>query len=247
MSRYIEDKGIKLSSGNLFKQYLLRTIGRESFIDLVKYEILTSLFGPLPGAIGLKLRNASYKFLLPNLGKGVILLPHVTLRGIRRINLEDYVLIDEYVILDVIDENSSGITIGESTFIERFSIVSSGIGDQAHVKIGQNCSLGPSVYIYGSGGVDIGNDVLIAGRTSIVASSHTFEDLSIPIRLQKQSVKGIRIEDNVWIGAGVTVLDGVTIGKGSVIGAGAVVNKDIPELSIAVGIPAKVIKRRNEK
>ena len=52
------------------------------------------------------------------------------------------------------------------------------------------------------------------------------------------------IEDDCWLGHGVTVLDGVTIGKGSVIGAGAVVTKNIPPYSVALGVPAKVVKSR---
>jgi acetyltransferase-like isoleucine patch superfamily enzyme len=54
------------------------------------------------------------------------------------------------------------------------------------------------------------------------------------------------IEDDVWLGAGVTVVDGVTIGKGSIIGAGAVVTSDIPPYSIAVGIPAKPVRDRRD-
>jgi acetyltransferase-like isoleucine patch superfamily enzyme len=56
------------------------------------------------------------------------------------------------------------------------------------------------------------------------------------------SREGIEIQDNCWIGTGVRILDGVSIGSGSVIGAGSVVTKDIPSNSIAVGVPAKVIK-----
>jgi acetyltransferase-like isoleucine patch superfamily enzyme len=55
------------------------------------------------------------------------------------------------------------------------------------------------------------------------------------------------IINDCWLGSGVKVLDGVTIGKGSVIGAGSVVTKDIPELSVAVGVPARVIKKRDGK
>jgi acetyltransferase-like isoleucine patch superfamily enzyme len=55
------------------------------------------------------------------------------------------------------------------------------------------------------------------------------------------------IEDDCWLGDGVKVLDGVTIGRGSVIGAGAVVTKDIPPFSVAVGVPARVIKTRDGK
>ena len=56
----------------------------------------------------------------------------------------------------------------------------------------------------------------------------------------------IRISDGAWLGAGVIVLSGVTIGKGAVIGAGAVVTHDIPDRAVAVGVPARVVKMRDE-
>ncbi len=75
--------------------------------------------------------------------------------------------------------------------------------------------------------------------------NHNFADTSQKIIDQGVTCKGIVIEDDCWLGFGVKVLDGVTIGKGSVIGAGAIVTKDIPPFSIAVGVPARVIKSRN--
>jgi acetyltransferase-like isoleucine patch superfamily enzyme len=68
-----------------------------------------------------------------------------------------------------------------------------------------------------------------------------------PIRQQPLESKGdIIIEDEAWLGVGVTVLDGVRIGKGAVVGAGSVVTKDIPEGAIAFGVPARVIRMRGE-
>ena len=75
--------------------------------------------------------------------------------------------------------------------------------------------------------------------------NHIYDDPKISIRLQGIRANGIKIEDDVWLGVGSTVLDGVTIGKGSVIGAGAVVTKNIPPYSVAVGVPANVIKERS--
>jgi acetyltransferase-like isoleucine patch superfamily enzyme len=72
-----------------------------------------------------------------------------------------------------------------------------------------------------------------------------FTDPNKKIREQGFNFKGIRIEDDCWLGSGVKVLDRVTIGRGSIIGAGAVVTKDIPPYSIAVGVPAKVIDSRD--
>lgn len=71
--------------------------------------------------------------------------------------------------------------------------------------------------------------------------------MELPIREQGVTREGIIIEDDCWLGSGVKVLDGVTIGKGCVIGANSVVTKDIPPYSVAVGAPARVIKKRGEK
>lgn len=115
------------------------------------------------------------------------------------------------------------------------------------ISIGQNTFIGPGTCIAGPGNIRIGANCLIAAQSGIFANNHNFADLDLPIKEQGVTCKGIEIEDDCWLGSGVKVLDGVTIGKGSVIGAGAVVTKDIPSLSIAVGVPARVIKKRDAK
>lgn len=113
-----------------------------------------------------------------------------------------------------------------------------------NIEIGENCSINTFCHISGNGGLKIGNNVRIASNTVIIPANHIFDDPSIPITYQGESQKGIVIEDDVWIGAGVRILDGVTIGSGCVVGAGSVVNKSLPPMSIAVGVPAKVIRER---
>ncbi|MDI6752576.1 MAG: acyltransferase, partial [bacterium] len=141
---------------------------------------------------------------------------------------------------------AGGIEIGENSFIERQSYITTGY--KGFVKIGSHCSIGPNVVLSGSeGGIEIGNSVMIAGNVFAAANSHIINDLSAPMYQQGYSLKGIRIEEDVWLGAGVIVLDGVTIGRGAVVGAGAVVTKDLPEYSVSVGIPARVIKYRGAK
>ena len=98
-----------------------------------------------------------------------------------------------------------------------------------------------------TGTIRIGNDVLIGPHVILVSGSHRYDLLDRPIRQQGEIYKPIIIEDDVWIGAHVVIMPGVTVGKGSVIGAGAVVSNDIPAYSIAVGVPARVIKSRLEK
>lgn len=94
------------------------------------------------------------------------------------------------------------------------------------------------------GGVKIGNGVRIAAHCVIVPSNHIYSDPNEYIYKQGMSCKGITIEDDVWIGAGVKVLDGITIAKGCVIGANAVVSKSTEPYGIYVGVPAKKIKSR---
>ena len=112
------------------------------------------------------------------------------------------------------------------------------------LSLGKNISIHPLCYIDAQGDISIGSDVSIAHNVSILSFEHDYSDTSKPIADAPCIPKKIIIEDNVWIGAGVRLLGGVRIGTGSVIGASAVVTKDIPPMSVAVGVPAHVIKSR---
>jgi len=114
------------------------------------------------------------------------------------------------------------------------------------IIIGDRCSINPHTVIYGHGkGTVIGNDVLIAAHCVIIPANHNFSDASRPINAQGVNSKGIIIHDNVWIGAGCTILDGVEIGAGAIVAAGCVVNRDVPENVIVGGVPCRIIKKRN--
>lgn len=112
--------------------------------------------------------------------------------------------------------------------------------------IGKRSGIGKESII--SSCVEIGDNVMIGPFLLCYTSNHAFKDVNVPMIDQGFSEKkGIRIENDVWIGARVIILPGVTIGIGSVVGAGAVVTKDVPPYAIVAGNPAKVVKYRNGK
>lgn len=167
----------------------------------------------------------------------------VILKGnLSNIHIGNNLTIDNFVSLEC-DKDNSFIKIGNNTTIKQFSIISTHGG---HIEIGENCSINPFCVLYGLGGLTIGNFVRIAIHTVIVPANHIFDDPNIPITMQGLSKKGVTIEDDVWIGSGVRILDGVTVGKGSVIGAGTVLTESISPFSVVVGVPGRVIKKRGE-
>lgn len=114
------------------------------------------------------------------------------------------------------------------------------------VEIGENTFIGPYVVVYGQGNVCIGKNSLIAMHCRIISSNHAIPSKQDLIRDQPNTLLPVTIGNDVWLGAGVTVLGGVTIGDGCVVGAGAVVTKDLAPYSVAIGIPAKVVNTRHD-
>jgi len=136
------------------------------------------------------------------------------------------------------------VVLGDKVRLHTGTIIEAKGGGK--VTIGDHTSIHPRCILYGiQGDIDIGRDVLIAAYCGFIPSQHGFSALDRPIRLQPLTSKGgIILEDDVWVGMGVRVMDGVRIGRGSIIGANSVVTKDVPPYSIAVGTPARVIRQR---
>lgn len=112
------------------------------------------------------------------------------------------------------------------------------------IAIGDEVTLGPYCALYGGGTLAIGNGVRVGPHVAIVAANHVFDDRESFIYLQGMTNLGIRIRDDVWVGAGAKILDGVTIGHGAVIAAGAVVTRSVEDWAIVGGIPARRIGTR---
>ncbi|EJF07464.1 acetyltransferase (isoleucine patch superfamily) [Thiovulum sp. ES] len=113
-----------------------------------------------------------------------------------------------------------------------------------NIWIGKNSELGTRCMIHGN--VHIGDNVIMGPDVKIYARNHKYERLDTPIREQGKHYLKTEIANDVWIGANSIITAGVKIGNHAIIGAGAVVTKDIPDFAIVGGVPAKIIKFRNE-
>ncbi|MBN2549568.1 MAG: acyltransferase [Anaerolineales bacterium] len=115
------------------------------------------------------------------------------------------------------------------------------------ISIGENSHITNRCILDGRGGLTIGDNVLVGYESIVITNTHNFENPDIPIRLQGSYRKPIVIGNDVWLGTRVIVLPGVTIGDGAVVAAGAVATQDIPSYTIAGGVPARVIGKREKK
>jgi acetyltransferase-like isoleucine patch superfamily enzyme len=115
------------------------------------------------------------------------------------------------------------------------------VGNRKNVTIGKNCSINFGVYILGHSRVEIGNGVTLSARSMLIDSG-----LSISSKQRAHIESFIKIEDEVWIGAGAIILPGVVLGRGCVIGAGSVVTKSVTPNCTFAGNPARLIRVNGE-
>lgn len=145
------------------------------------------------------------------------------------------------------------IQLGKDTLIGPYVSLSAGMMpgqpliSDAIVAIGDRCLIGRQSSIVGHFGITIGNDVYFGPNVYITDQNHSVDDLDTPIGRQSAGEKPVSIGDGSWLGANVVVLPGVTIGQHVAVGAGAIVTTDLPDYSIAVGNPARVIKTNSPK
>lgn len=188
-------------------------------------------------------------FLLPFLkqSNGILFIGHrVKITHAYLFSTGKNVIIEDNVYINALSEQ--GIILGNNVSIARDCIlICTGVIAQKGkgITIGEGTGINAKAYLAGQGGITIGSNVIFGPEVKIFSENHNYTDPQQPIKAQGVTRKGVKIGNNCWLGAGVTVLDGVTIGEGCVIAAGSIVTKSIPDNSIAAGIPARIIKPRN--
>jgi acetyltransferase-like isoleucine patch superfamily enzyme len=147
--------------------------------------------------------------------------------------------------------NEGYISIGDGTMIGPQATLSAGMVpgqtclSEVVVRIGDRCLIGKGSGIVGHYSIEIGDDVWTGHHVYVTDQNHGYEDVSLPISQQTMPERPVSIGDGSWIGHGTVVLPGARIGKHVVIGANSVVTGEIPDFSVAVGNPARVIRRHD--
>lgn len=143
-------------------------------------------------------------------------------------------------------ENHKNIFIGRSVCIGKFAWLAANplTGfKNCKLSIGDNTYIGNSAHIYCTRSIVIESSVLIADKVYISDNQHGYKDVNLPVIKQPiVQLSDVIIGSGAWIGENVCIC-GASVGRNSVVGANSVVTKDIPDYCIAVGIPAKIIKR----
>lgn len=227
-----------------FSKYQDLVLGSRSLVRLLLYELVMLFTSWVPGALGLLLRRVAYPWLLGACGRNVTFGQGVVLRHPAKVRLGNDVVVDDLVVLDAKGTSNRGIVLGDGVFLGRGTILSCKDGD---IVLGDYVNIGFHSEIFSGSTVTVGRHGLFAAYTYLVGGGHEFARRDVPVIEQERSSKGIALGENVWLGTGVKVLDGVRIGRDVVVGAGAVVIDHLPDGVVAAGVPARIVRQRDEE
>lgn len=222
----------------------LRRMGCRSWSEYAGAALATSLTGRRRGATGIVLRRLTAPLVFGSASKPV-LLEDVDVRGGRRVHLGHAVMLEQRVMLDCKTSSDVGIRLGDRVAIRTGTLIDTGY--EGSVAIGAGSTIGAFCELRGSGHLTLGRDCLLARNVMIVTSEHRMDDLTATISSQGITPAPTVIEDGVWLGANVLVRAGITVGAGAVIGANSVVTRDVAPGTVAVGAPARAVRRRGRQ
>jgi acetyltransferase-like isoleucine patch superfamily enzyme len=141
-------------------------------------------------------------------------------------------------------ELSRNLKLGAGCKVSSFTKIKA---SQGPLVMGARCGVATGCFISsGDKGIEIGDDFICGPNSVITASNYVYERLDVPLEEQGYTSRGIRIGNNVWLGAGTIVLDGTALGDNTVVMANSLVNRRYPPNSILQGNPAKVILKRSK-
>lgn len=224
-------------------RYRQTVVGDKGILFWLFFEFVTLIASATPSLLGVVLRTVLYKFIFKSVGRGVYFGRNITIRHPHKISIGANTIIDDGCVLDAKGGDEGYIEIGSNVTMARNTVLGCKGG---HITIGANANIGISSVIHSEKSVEIGKDVLISSFCYIIGGGkHEFERTDVPIIAQGIIPPvGVKLEDNVWLGANVMVNDGVTIQSGSVVGTSSLVNKSLDKNSVSYGVPVKTARIR---
>lgn len=233
------------SQESSFSKYWKKAGGDISLPGLFLYECFTLLAANLGGAAGYWLRKRLAGLLFRSAGTGLILGRGLTVRHPGRIDFGDNVAVDDYVYLDASGSGEIGVQLGDGVVLSRNCSV---LGKNGYVVFEDRADVGCNCVFASVAGITVGASSLIAGNCYIGGGRYYHHRLEPAIMDQGVYSRGeIVIGEKSWIGAGAVILDGVKIGCGAIVGAGSVVTRDVPDFAVVAGVPARVLRLREER
>jgi acetyltransferase-like isoleucine patch superfamily enzyme len=157
-------------------------------------------------------------------------------------NFQGHVAVGQNCRIEKLVEISGNVEIGNDTVIGGYSYLST--MPSAFLKIGRDVLVNAFSVIGASSGVEIGDHCIFAAYVHITDASHGIDTPEMLIKHAPWRSAPVSIEKNVWLGSAAMVVMGGKIGAGSVIGAKSLVNSEIPAMSVAYGVPARVARDR---
>jgi acetyltransferase-like isoleucine patch superfamily enzyme/acyl carrier protein len=240
-SNFIRNKLFE-SDKSAFARYRELVFHSYSLPRLIRYELLVTFIGPIPGALGLALRKRLYRSLFRKVGKGVIFGRNLTLNHADRITLGDNVVLDRDSVYDARGAGDAGIVIGNRVIINRGAAIQAKVGS---IEIGDDCNIGSDVDLIAQGPIIIESNVSIACKAIIAGGRYVVEHEPGDANVKQRFTSGpIRVGRNARIGMGAIIQDGVKIGENAIIAPGAVVYEDVPREAVMWGNPARPVRRR---
>lgn len=224
------------------RRYAALVLARPSFLALLRYELLTTFLGPIPGVLGIALRGLLWRSLFPTIGRGVVFGCRVTIRHPERIRLGRGVVIDDDALIDGRGAGDDGIVLADRVIVNKGAAIQAKVGG---ISIGEGSNVGNGVKIIAQGPIRIAENVSLAGGCVVAGGRYVVERTGDP-RGDKERFTGgeIVIERNVRIGMNAIVQDGVTIGEAAIVAPGSVVVANVDAHTVVSGFPARPWRER---
>lgn len=181
-----------------------------------------------------------WQILAWRIGKKARISHRAELKGERNIAVGQGCKVHAGAVLDA--ARAGRIVLGDKVTINRMAYLQGGRGG---IRLGRGVEINTYTMLDGTGGIEIGDGTLIGPGVRLISYQHRFAGRQ-PVNGQATDARPIVIGRDVWIGANAVVLAGIQIGEGAIVGAGAVVTRDVAAWSVVTGVPATVLKIREE-